>query len=361
MSKFCLYNITTTIKIGGIETFYWEIANELQKQNQEVELISGKGNYIKYNHIPIKTFSYRQRDKILNLGNRFKKFGERLSFFLNSYRYLIKQKYDYLLIGKPLDFFVAFFIKIYKPDIKIIFVSGGEDFYGFDKFFSRYIDYMFAVSKDNKKIIQSRYKRNVEILHNGVDTTTFKPDMTNRVLLRKYYNLENKKVLISVGRIIGLKGYQTVIKSLKNLNDIYYILIGKGNYLKTLKDLAKKENVEKQVIFLGEIKNEELYKYLNVADVFIQPTIGNEAFGITLIEAMACNLAIVASNNSGILDIVQDSINGYLYKIGDKNDMEKKIRKAFDNRYEISKNNREYVKNNFSWKKNVQKLLKKIK
>jgi len=352
-----MYNVTTAIKSGGIETFYWEVSKELKNRNYDVEIISGIGNYIKYDDIKLKQFSFIPRDKIFDLGNRFRKWGERISFFKNSYKYLKEQNYDYFLIHKPLDFFVAYFMKKLNPKTKTIFVSGGEDFYGFDKFFSKYIDYMFAVSKSNADIIKNRYNRKVEVLHNGVDIKIFKKDEEERKNLRKKFNLENKKVLISVGRIVALKGYQLVIKALKDMPDLYYVLIGKGEYLEKLKDLAKNEKVEDRVLFLGEVENNKLNKYLSMADVFLQPTIGNEAFGITIIEAMACELPVVASKNGGIVDIIKDNENGYLFEINNIEEMKEKIKMALKSTF----NPRKYVIQNFTWEKTVDNLIKELK
>ena len=354
--KICLYNVTTTLKIGGIETFYWEIAKELQNRDIKLEIIAGKGNYIKYNDIPLKMFDFTPRNKILDLGSRFKKWGERISFFKNAYPYLKKQKYDIFLIHKPLDFFTAYFMKRDNPNLKTIFVSGGEDFYGFDKFFSKYIDYMFAVSSENKKIIENRYKREVYVLHNGVDINIFKPIPEIRKKMREKYNLNNKKVLISVGRIVALKGYQLVIDVLNKLDDKYiYVIIGNGEYLKTLKQQVQKLQLEKKVIFLGEIDNNELVYYLNMADVFIQPTISHEAFGITLIEAMACNIPVIASYNGGMKDII-DEDSGLFFEIKNLKDLKDKIEKVFN----LNLNPRKRVIENFTWEKTVNTLLLKI-
>jgi glycosyltransferase involved in cell wall biosynthesis len=362
-NKICLYNVTTAIKSGGIETFYWEMAKFLKQDGYDVEIISGEGNYIKYDDLKLKMFDFKSRDNIIDLGNRFKKWGERISFFINSYKYLISQKYDYILIHKPLDFFIAYFLKRKKKNLKVIFVSGGEDFYGFDKYFAKYIDTMFAVSKNNVNIIKNRYNRDVHILHNGVDTNIFKKDIQFRKDLRKKYNLENKKVIISVGRVVSLKGYQLVIESLTKLKDqdIIYVLIGDGNYLNKLKRLVKDFDVVNSVLFLGEIENKDLNRYLSMADLFIQPTIGNEAFGITIIEAMSCNLPVVASENGGIVDIIEDGKNGYLFEIGNTTQMIEKIEIAFDNLATLSQISRKYVEDNFTWKKTISIFNKQIK
>ena len=349
--------MTTSIKQGGIETFYWEVAKELQDRGIEVELISGRGNFIKYSDIPLKQFDFTSRDKIIDLGNRFRKWGERISFFKNAYPYLKKQNYDYFLIHKPLDFFTAYFMKKINPNLRVIFVSGGEDFYGFDKFFSKYIDYMFAVSRDNANIIKNRYKRDVQILHNGVNIELFKRDEDIRKEYRKKYKLDNKKVLLSVGRIVGWKGYQLVIKTIKDL-DVKYVLIGDGEYLNELKKLAKQENVDDKVLFLGSVSNKELYKYLNMGDVFVQPSIGHEAFGITIVEAMACGLPVIASYNGGMKDIIIEGRNGFFFEINNIENLKEKIQNALNYKFIDV---RKYVIDNFTWEKTIDNLLGQIK
>ncbi len=358
--NFCMYNVTIAMKIGGIETYYWEVSKELKTLGYNVEIITGHGSIIKYKDIKLSQFNFKPRDKIFDLGNRFKKWGERVSFFKNSYPYLKKQKYDIFLIHKPLDFFTCYFMKKNDPELKTVFISGGEDFYGFDKYFAKYVDYMFAVSKDNAKKIEKRYNRKVKVIPNGVDTDKFKPDINSRNRLRKKYSLQNKKILISVGRVVGWKGFQLVIKSLTELEDFHYILIGDGEYKQELVKLSKKLNVEKRVHFLGMIDNKELPDFLNMADLFIQPSIGHEAFGITIVEAMACGLPVVASKNGGIVDILTNSNSGFMFEINDRNKMIKMIKNAYNKKELFSKNARSHVEKNFTWESSAKKLIEEI-
>ena len=347
--KICLYNVTTTIKTGGIETFNWEMGNVLSKNN-EVEIIGGKGAYIKYPQLNYKIFPFAERKDIINLGSRFKKFGERISFFKNAYSYLKKQNYDLVVLSKPLDFFSAYFFK--KWGAKVAFVSGGEDFYGFDKFFVKYIDYMFAVSEDNKKIIQNRYNRKVKILPNGVNLDLFKKDLNEAKKLKEKFNLTQEKVLLSVGRLVALKGYQDVIKILPYLKDVKYLIVGKGEYLENLKKLAKELRVENKVLFVGEVRHNELYKYYSLADLFIQPTLTKEAFGITLIEALACEVPVVARNVGGMKEIIKNNINGFLFE----NDLVEKITMALNYNFTDL---RSYARN-YSWDKSAKILLNEV-
>ena len=359
--KICMYNVTTAEKIGGIETYNWEVSKVLQEMGHNIEIVSGTGNRIKYNDIKNIQFDYTPRDSFIDLGNRFRAWSERVSFFKNAYKYLKQQRYDIFIIHKPFDFFVCYFIKKFSPKTKTVFVSGGEDFYGFDKFFVKYVDFIFAVSKANSRKIIKRYKREIKVIPNGVDIDKFKPSLKAKEKIKKQLNLEDKKVLLSVGRIVGWKGFQLVIETLTKLDDFYYILIGNGENLKELKTLAKDLNVDDRVIFLGSIDNQILPQFFNIADIFIQPSIGHEAFGITIVEALACGIPVVASRNGGIVDIVENSNCGYLFETNNKIDMIEKINLCYDNRRKLSKQAPLHVEQNFTWKSCVNRILEEIK
>lgn len=354
--KICLYNVTTTIKIGGIETFYWEIARKLRLQGHNVELVAGEGPFMKYEDIPLRTFPFTPREKIFDLGNRFRKWGERLSFFKNAWPTLKQERYDLFIIHKPLDFFVAYFVKKRSPNTKVLFVSGGEDFYGFDRFFARYIDTMVAVSRDNAKKIEDRYRRAVSVVPNGVDLERFRPIPEARKAIRDWLDLGNAPTLISVGRIVGWKGFQLVIEALLQLPEYKYILIGEGEYLEKLVNLAENIGVSNRVRFLGAIEHRKLPQYLSAGDIFLQPSIGHEAFGITIIEAMACDIPVVASRNGGIVDIVDEKTNGLLFEVGNIGEMIASIKEIENNLWSP----RKYVERFFTWKKTVDKILKLI-
>jgi len=337
------------------------MSKALQEMGHQVELITGKGEHIRYKNIPIKQFAFTPREKILDLGNRFRKWGERISFFKNAYSYIKKEKYDLFLVHKPLDFFACFFMKKVNPNIKTVFVSGGEDFYGFDKYFSRYVDIMVSVSKDNAEKISKRYKKYVHTVPNGVDTDIFVKDREKSIYIRERYSLQQKKVLMSVGRVVGWKGFQIVIQSLVELEDFYYVLIGDGDYLNELRGLVKSLNLEERVLLMGSIEHKNLPDYLAMADIFVQPSIGHEAFGITIIEAMSMSIPVVASNNGGIKDIIIDGINGYLFEINNIEEMIEKIKICYEFKERISEEARKDVLSKFTWTSSMDKLIEIIR
>ena len=359
--KIVFYNVTTANKIGGIEVYCWEMAKTLGNLGLEVDLVSGEGNFIKYSEVNRKLFPFKPREKFPDFGTRFRKLMERLSFFKNTKSYLKNSCYDVFLLFKPFDFVPAWFVKKWHPEVLTVFISGGEDFWWFDRYFLKSIDLIISVSKENAKIIKQRYKVEPLIIPNGVDVKKFRPLKKEGSVLKKKLGIFDKKVIISVGRIVGWKGYQLVIKALKRLpEEFVYVLIGEGPYLKNLQKLAEELEVKKRVFFLGSKFHDELPKYYSMGDVFVQPSIGHEAFGITVIEAMACGLPVVGSTSGGIKGLIKDDFNGCLFEIGNVSEFVEKIKRAFTQKKRLSKNAREFVKENFSWEKTAHKLIEAI-
>ncbi|WP_169784589.1 glycosyltransferase family 4 protein [Campylobacter curvus] len=350
--KILLYNVTTSIKIGGVETFYWAIASELIKHHN-VTICSGSGsivpNTIKNSSVRLEMFKFIPRQKIPNLGNRFRKFMERVSFYFSARDFLKSQKFDIVVLHKPFDFFVAYLLKKVDPGIKTIFVSGGEDFYFFDKFFIKFIDKIISVSASNAKILQDRYNKEVSVVCNGVDKSEFYPDTNLRKKIREELGVKDDEILLgSVGRVVGLKGFDMAIGLLVKFKEHKYMLVGDGEALEKLKKTALDLGVSERVIFVGSVEHDKLNAYYNAMDIYIQPSIGHEAFGITLIEALACDKICVASDNGGMKDIVQEDINGYKFKIGDNDELFKMVQKAFLNLGKLAP--RASIEGKYEWK-----------
>ena len=112
--KIALYNLTTTTKSGGIETFNWEMAKALAKRGHTVHIYGGKDRFLYDNPcgIPVYTFPYIRRECFPNFGTRFRRFMERLSFGFFANHDLIKGHYDYVYLIKPYDIPLALFVSL---------------------------------------------------------------------------------------------------------------------------------------------------------------------------------------------------------------------------------------------------------
>ncbi len=156
-------------------------------------------------------------------------------------------------------------------------------------------------------------------------------------LLKKLKIEPQDKVIVFVGGLDKahyFKGINFLLKSIPKIEDpnIKVIIIGKGNMKRDYENMAKQLNITHKVIFTGYIADDELPNYYNLADIFILPSINqNEAFGLVLIEAMACGIPLIASNLKGVRRVVYPGINGLLVEPKNSDDIAQKINHLIKN------------------------------
>lgn len=200
-------------------------------------------------------------------------------------------------------------------------------------------DYVQYITSD---FLQKRYPtKGVEyVCSNALIRQMSDDELQNR--MEKYSNsLKSKKISIAtVGTIsVDYKGQQDVIKALKILNnegiDIYYHIIGSGDNQK-LKKIAIENGVSERVIFVGNLLHDDVLKYLNDMDLYIQPSWA-EAQGRALIEALSRGLPCVCSNVGGMVEVIQPE---FVFKKKNPVDIAKKIMCLIDaDLMEISRQN----------------------
>jgi len=364
--KIVFYNLTTTTKTGGIETFNWEMAKALKKRGHEVHLFGGKGDVIENRkaHLKIFLFPYLKRDKIPFLGSRLKKFIERVTFGFYAIKSLIKNKYDYIYLSKPYDIPVALIASKFSKS-KIIYGSGGTEFFPGYKYLVKKLDYFFACSNFNANQIEKYCGIRPKVLYNGINTDLFKPLQTDILLKRDLSIREDEKIVITVSRLIGLKGIQYAIqavdKIVKSGYKIKYLIIGEGEYGTKLKKIVKELKADSYIKFLGQKHNYELPKYYSISDIAIFPTIADEAFGISIAEAMACGVPVISTDVGGIPEVTNNY--GILVQPKSVNALVKAMEmllKDSNKRKYISMQARDWIEKQFSWDKIAEKLEKYI-
>ena len=193
-----------------------------------------------------------------------------------------------------------------------------------------YIEYSF---------IQEYYQKNLNKfveLGFGVPEQ-FKPMEKDKELMKKYNFLPNDFVVTFVGGLDWahyFKGVNYLIRAIKSIENknIKALIIGSGNLKKQYQELVKELKLENRVKFAGYVSDEELPKHYNLASVFTLPSINkNEAFGIVLIEALACGKPLIASNLKGVRAVVESGKNGLLVEPKNTRDLAEKIKYLYDN------------------------------
>ncbi len=358
--KIALYEINSTTSVGGIQTFVWGMAKALAGKGHIVHIYGGNGDIRAADHcnITVYTFPYLPRQKVPDFGSRFRKFGERLSFNLFSFGVLVKGHYDVIYIHKPYDLPMALLAsKMSKA--RLVFGSGGTEFFPGYKYLAKKVDHFFACSEFNASQIKEYCGLRPYVLYNGVNTEMFRP-LSPELRIKQGLDISDAdSVVMSACRLVGWKGIYYAIKAVAELigkgYSLKYLIAGDGEERGKLEDLAKECNISESVVFLGRMQNSELPLYYSVADIAVFPSVADETFGISIAEAMACGVTVVSTRVGGIPEVVtQDT--GLLVPPRDGHLLAEAIESLLTDRALLEKTGvlaRERIVNSFSWDKVV--------
>ncbi|MBU3734325.1 MAG: glycosyltransferase family 4 protein [Candidatus Planktophila sp.] len=211
----------------------------------------------------------------------------------------------------------------------------------------------------SKSVSSKSAKRMVRIAP-GIDVDHFSPvDSTE---LRKELNLEGKKVIVSVGRLVHRKGQDHLIESMpeiiKFVPNAHLLMVGKGPYLDYLAKLVAINKLEDHVSFIGRIQYAELPQFICAGDVFAMPSRSRlaglevEGLGIVYLEASACGLPVVAGSSGGAPDAVVQGVTGIVVDGTNNTEIADAIVALLNNPEEAEKMGaagRQWVIDNWRW------------
>ena len=155
----------------------------------------------------------------------------------------------------------------------------------------------------------------------GIDTNYFSPKTPNPKLLAKY-QLEGRRVIVCVARLVHRKGQDQLIKAmpdiLKKYPDAILLIVGQGPIEQMLRNSARQLGITHKVIFTGRVAHSELTDYICLGEIFAMPVRSRfsgfevEGLGIVYLEASACGLPVVVGDSGGAKDAVIDQVTGLL-------------------------------------------------
>jgi len=267
--------------------FYTPFYNDNAKLRKEIEMLGG--------HV---FFS----------NGKFETIFRKRIFIKNTKKFLKNNKYSIIHINSGSLFQLAVGAKMaYKSGAnKIITHSHATGIKSlkyqlvkiiYSKYFKKYPTELLACST-----LAGKWKypdnSNYKIIKNGIDINEFKFDFNTRKKYRKELKLENRKVLINVGRMSIEKNQVfllDVIKELKKIDSSYLlIIVGSGELENKIESKIQQMDLKNNVLLLG-VRN-DISKILSAGDVFVFPSLW-EGLGVAAIEAQASGLPVLCSNN----------------------------------------------------------------
>jgi phosphatidylinositol alpha-mannosyltransferase len=170
-----------------------------------------------------------------------------------------------------------------------------------------------AVSNAAASFLDARFGggSDTRIVPNGVDVELFADAQPA--------NLPRGRRILWVGRLDKQKGFPVAVRAFAalatRLPDVHLVVAGDGAERDAVAELSPE--VRERVVMLGAVANEQLPPYFAASEVFIAPALGQESFGIVLVEAMAAGLPVVASRIPGYDEVIRDGVDGVLVPSND--------------------------------------------
>ena len=228
-----------------------------------------------------------------------------------------------------------------------------------DKIFLSKVNGFVAVSKSVKKGWEKLYpelkKKNIKVCYNGIESQNF-PDL----------NKKRDIDLLFVGRLIKIKGIDTILKALRILDKkrIYFnkfVLIGRGPQIQKIKKQIKKLNLSNKVELKNTVCQKDLIDFYNRANIFLCPSHAKEGVLTTMLEAASCGCAIITTNCCGMPEFIKDRRNGLLIDPKNHIELAEKIELLLKNkklREAMAKNAQKEQRNHWDSFKLTKKLEK---
>lgn len=390
--------------VSGLVTSELMLKNALEKMGHEVYIVTANLESFK--------FINDKDNKVIRIsGIPIGIYDARLTgiYSVNAISEIKKWKLD--IIHSQTEFGIGTFARIVSKQLNIPLVHTYHTLYEdyvyyitkghFDKTSKKIVEYLtkfycdttvsalIVPSRKIYNLFTDKYKvgRNINIIGTGIDIDRFnkdnflKEDIDN---LRNKYNInENDFVLGTVCRVAKEKSLDRFIntfKEIKNkISNSKLLIVGDGPDKEDLETLVKKLNLQGSVIFTGKVPIEEVQIFYQLMNIFVTFSV-TETQGLTVLEAMASSIPVLAIKDDSFIDSVIDNKNGfifntdkeyidYVYKVySDK----KLYNKLCTNSKELSKNfsNEEFAKKvyqvyvdtikNYNKEKNIINNIKEV-
>jgi len=163
-------------------------------------------------------------------------------------------------------------------------------------------------------------REKIKLIYPKTDFLKFDRFMETGSIIKRY-DLADKRIILSINRLIERKGNDVMVQAmpavLKEVPNAVYIIGGKGRYENRLREMVKDFHLEKDVIFVNNLSDEDVIKFYKACDVFVMASRtlkeeDTEGFGVVFLEANACGKPVIGGRSGGIPEAVADGTSGLL-------------------------------------------------
>lgn len=188
------------------------------------------------------------------------------------------------------------------------------------RFATRCQGFISPSEKTKQAMIRYGVKRSIDVIPTGIDFSKFQDRNINEAKLtslKEQFQLTDKRVILSLGRVAKEKSIDLIIKSFAKLPDVIRIasvllIVGGGPALDSLKALSHQLQLDSYVRFVGPVPSTEVQYYYHLADVFVNASM-TETQGLTYMEAMAASTLVLARYDDNIKDLIVARKTGFLF------------------------------------------------
>jgi glycosyltransferase involved in cell wall biosynthesis len=336
---------------GGGERRYYEIAKRLVKKGHQVDVICMKIAGVT-NQEEIEGINVHHIGPIIDKPPH-RSSSNFINFIFAVFKWIMTHNYDIIDA------------QAYSPLIPALSTEDDDQWIQSskiaalaEKILVRFpYDKIITVSNETKKSLVKYYgvqKNRVSVVYAGVDLELIDSVKVNE----KYEN-----TIIFVGRLAPHKHVDHLLKVVKSLkkeiSDINLLIVGNGVEKENLISMTKEYDLRDNIQFLDNLDYNELMGEMKKSNVLVLPST-REGFGMVLAEANACGIPVVAYASGGVIEVVENGVNGYLVEPFDLEKLEVVIDSILKNplkRNNLGENGRKIVEKSFIWDKIVKDIL----
>lgn len=204
---------------------------------------------------------------------------------------------------------------LHGTDITI--VGSDESYYKINKFSIERSDGITTVSEFLKREAKEKFHldKPIKVIPNFVDTNLF--TKTHRCRAKCLFAPKGERIIMHVSNFRPIKRIEDVISAFKLIHDEIpskLLMVGDGPMMSSALRLVEKLEISSSVTFLG--KQDDVAGLLPIADLFLIPS-EMESFGLSALEAMSCEVPVIATNVGGLPEVIEHGKTGFLVDVGD--------------------------------------------